>query len=250
MESNLYGFNNRGDKGIEGGPAQPSTTITPRAPQLLIRTADLHRRVEDVAIAQRDMIRIATANGGFLAGNNMTGSEGQLPEANVTIRVPVKRFDAVCESIRAMGTLVSDNTNTDDVTTQVADTEARLKVMRAEEDSYVTMLRAARKVGELLEIKERLSSVRQEIESLDAQRKALRDQSSYSTINAVFTQKAKIGTPETPKDWSEDTWSNAVNGLTSALRWLGQVVITVFVYSPLWLPVVLIGVWMSRKAKK
>lgn len=239
--------NVRADK----GSAPAAAPVAPRTfPQLLIRTAELTVKVESVKVAMKEASRLATANGGFVSGSQASGSEGQLPQGFVTLRVPVAAFDRVCDSLRQLGVVLSESTNTDDVTAQVADVEARLKVMRAEEESYVTMLRAARRVGELLEIKERLSQVRQEIESIDAQRKALRDQASYSTINATFTQKAAVGSPEPPKDWSGDAWTNAVNGLQAALRWLGTAVITVFVYAPLWLPLVLVAWWLVRRASK
>lgn len=231
--------------------APPSATVAPRAfPQLLIRTAEISLKVESVKEAMKKASQLATANGGFVSGSQASGSEGQLPQGFVTMRVPVRTFDRVCDSLRQLGVVLNETTNTDDVTAQVADVEARLKVMRAEEESYVTMLRAARRVGELLEIKERLSQVRQEIESLDAQRKALRDQASYSTINATFTQKAAVGSPEPPRDWSGDAWTNAVNGLQAALRWLGAGAITVFVYAPIWLPLALISWWLVRRTSR
>lgn len=220
----------------------------PLIPQLLIRTANVAVKVESAQKALADSIRIAQSVGGYSSGDNLSVSEGTTPVATVSLRVPVRSFEKVREDILKLGTMVENNSNTEDVTTQVADTEARLRVMRAEEESYVTMLRGARKVGELMEIKDRLSSIRQEIESLESQKKALRDQASYSTINATFTQKTKVDEPAPPKDWTEDTWANAVNGLKSVGRFLAQGAIFLFVYSPLWLPVVLFGWWMSRRA--
>jgi hypothetical protein len=229
-----------------GGSAKASPLI----PQLLIRTANVAVKVESAQKALADSIRIAQSVGGYSSGDNLSVSEGTTPTATVSLRVPVRSFEKVREDVLKLGTTIENNSNTEDVTTQVADTEARLKVMRAEEDSYVTMLRGARKIGELMEIKDRLSSIRQEIESLESQKKALRDQASYSTINATFTQKTKIDEPAPPKEWTEDTWANAVNGLKSVGRFLAQGAIFLFVYSPLWLPVLLFGWWMSRRGSK
>jgi len=226
-----------------------SGAAAPSLNPLLIRTANLSVRVASSQSALVEAERIAKAQGGFTTGTHHSRTEGSLGTATATIRVPVRTFDAALNALRALGEVELDESNSDDVTMQVTDIEARLKVMRAEEDSYVTMLRAARRVGELLEIKERLSSVRQEIESLDSQRKALRNQASYSTINVTFTEKPRAGEPK-PADWSGDTWSNAVNGLMGVLRALGQTVIYLFVYSPIWLPIVLVGWFVSRRLGK
>ncbi len=240
-----------------GTPGTTDQAKVPTAPpmstnssQRLIRTADLALRVDSAKEAQSSAIRIVTGFGGFIASSNLTGSKDSLPTATVTLRVPVRSFDNALESLRKLGDVVSDTSNTDDVTAQVADTDARLKVMRAEEDSYVTMLRAAKRVGELLEIKERLSTVRQEIESLDAQKKALADQSTYSTISATFEQKPKPGQPEAPKGWADETWANAVNGLGGVGRFLASAGIFLFVYSPIWLPIVIIGWIAVRRGRK
>lgn len=225
------------------------SAAAPSLNPLLIRTANLSIRVASAQGALVEAERIAKSQGGFTTGTHHSVTEGSLGMATATIRVPVRAFDATLNALRALGEVQLDESNSDDVTMQVTDIEARLKVMRAEEESYVTMLRAARRVGELLEIKERLSSVRQEIESLDSQRKALRNQASYSTINVTFTEKPRAGEPK-PADWSGDTWSAAVNGLMGVLRALGQALIYLFVYSPIWLPIVLIGWFVSRRLGK
>lgn len=229
--------------------APTSSAAAPSLNPLLIRTANLSIRVASSQGALVEAERIAKSQGGFTTGTHHSVTEGSLGMATATIRVPVRAFDATLNALRALGEVQLDESNSDDVTLQVTDIEARLRVMRAEEESYVTMLRAARRVGELLEIKERLSSVRQEIESLDSQRKALRNQASYSTINVTFTEKPRAGDPK-PADWSGDTWSSAVNGLMGVLRALGQAVIYLFVYSPIWLPIVLIGWFVSRRLGK
>lgn len=238
------------DKGVNMPADVPtSSSAAPSLNPLLIRTANLSIRVASSQGALVEAERIAKSQGGFTTGTHHSVTEGSLGMATATIRVPVRAFDATLNALRALGEVQLDESNSDDVTMQVTDIEARLKVMRAEEESYVTMLRAARRVGELLEIKERLSSVRQEIESLDSQRKALRNQASYSTINVTFTEKPRAGEPK-PADWSGDTWSSAVNGLMGVLRALGQAVIYLFVYSPIWLPIVLIGWFVSRRLGK
>jgi hypothetical protein len=245
----------RGGGGMGGADKAPGRISAPApivdAPSLnplLIRTANLWLKVTSAAEALAQAEQIAKANGGFTTSTNHSKSEGATPSATATLRVPVKTFESALASLRKLGEVVQDQSNSDDVTTEVADIEARIKVMRAEEDSYVTMLRAARRVGELLEIKERLSAVRQQIESLDAQRKALRSQASYSTINVTFTERPKAGEPK-KENWSGDAWSNAVNGLMSVLRSLGQAAIFAFVYAPIWLPILFIGWLVARRLK-
>lgn len=225
-----------------------SQGTTPPINPILIKTATLGLKVESAQNALVAAEQIAKSQGGYTTDTNHVLQERVTPSATATLRVPVKNFEATLTELRKLGDITQDQSNSNDVTTEVADVEARIKVMRAEEESYVTMLRAARRVGELLEIKERLSSVRQQIESLDAQRRALRGQASYSTIHVTFTERPKAGEPKV-ENWSGDAWSNAVNGLLGVLRGLGQAVIFAFVYTPIWLPIVFVGWLIARRFK-
>ncbi len=213
-----------------------------RARTMLIRTSDIDIKVGDARKTLDDAQKLATRLGGFASNSGTTGGKGSLPEANITLRVPVGKFDEAMSKLRAMGDVQSDNTKSDDVTAEYADTTARIKVMRAEEESYVAMLKAARKVNDLLDIKDRLGNVRQEIESLQAQAAALKDQSAMSTINASFHEKERAGEPVAQTtSWAQDTWAGSVNGLVGIFQSLGQCAIVSFVYIPIWLPILLVG---------
>lgn len=219
------------------------------AARMVIQNADLRVKVESVETAMDDALKIALSVGGFVENSSSTNSAKDLTGL-VIIRVPSGTFETVLKRLGELGERIGPpNVNSVDVTKQYADFAGRLKVLHAEEDSYVTMLRGARKIGEILEIKDRLSQVRQEIQSLEEQRIALKDQSMLSTITAQFEQKKAVGEPAPPQDWAEETWAGAVNGMKSAGRFLGQVLIVLFVYAPLWLPATAVAYWLVRKSR-
>lgn len=228
-------------------PRDVNGEVAPALNPDLIRTASISIRVTSASEAHDSATSLAKRMGGFYESSSINKSEGQSASADVTLRVPVTMFDATLKQLRQIGEVLNESSNSQDVTAQIADVGARLKVLRAEEESYVTMLRAGRKVGEILEIKDRLSTVRQEIESLTAQQKALKNQSSYSTIACSFQEKPKVEAERPPKEWSQDAWANAVNNLKDVGRFVGQALIFIFVFSPIWLPVLLVGLWISRK---
>ena len=96
-----------------------------------------------------------------------------------------------------------------------------MKVLRAEESDYMVLLGRARSMTALIiEIKDKLTEIREEIESIDRQRKSTKDLANYSTINVHLA--AKGGEPEKPKadkdkekdkGWLDSTWSAAVGSL-------------------------------------
>ena len=246
-----------------GGQAQPgdndalsaqakSSSASPahQQPRYQIKTANLAIEVADVPKAQQDAERIALAVNGRVESSQKSNDEGVLASAELTFRVPVQGFETAVNRLRKLGRVLNDNLTGEDVTGQIVDAEARMKVMKAEEDQYVELLKATRKIGEILSVKERLSQVRQEIESLDATRTALKDQAAESTIHLSLTEKPSPERPKQNENWLENVWANAVGGLNSVGRGLGSAAVFLFVFSPIWLPVVLIGWWLSRKYRR
>ncbi len=224
-------------------------TIPAPIPQMVIQTADLSVTVPSAREALIAARRIATGLGGFVESSSHSQQQQGLPYAHLGMRVPAKQFETALDQLGALGEVVTLNTSGQDVTEQVVDVQARIKTMKAEEEQYRLILSRANKIGEILEVKSRLDQVRQEIESLQARYQYLSSQASYSTITATFSEKQTMDKPEAPKDWANDSWTNAVRGLTAVGRWLGEWAIRLFVFAPIWLPILGIGWWLSRRAR-
>jgi hypothetical protein len=233
-------------------PQSPAAANPPAVsqPRYQIKTANLAVEVEDVSKSQQMAESIAKAVGGRVESSQKSNDEGSLASAELTFRVPVGSFETAVNRIRKLGRVLNDALTGEDVTAQVVDTQARLKVMRAEEDQYVELLKATKKIGEVLSVKERLSQVRQEIEGLDAQQKTLRDQAAESTINLSLSEKPKPGKPKQNDNWFEDVWANAIGGLNGVGRFLGSAAIFLFVFSPIWLPIGLASLWFYRRSMR
>lgn len=245
--------NNRGESKdeVEAKPVAPPASLPSTSSRMVVQNAHIDVQVPDAKRALSEATGMAQGLGGFVESSGMSGYQGGLPSASVTLRIPQTKFSVAMERLRGMGQVLSESSSGEDVTAQYADVDARLKVLRQEEEQYRTILGQTKKISEVLEVKDRLGQVRQEIESLDAQRATLKDQARLSTIQATFQQAEVIGQPEQPKNWLEDVWAKAINGLSAVGVFLAKVGVFLFVFSPVWLPVVL-GVWWLkvRAAKK
>ncbi len=230
--------------------------VTPQSDRKIIQNGDVEVEVADVAGAQSQAARIAASFNGFTENSSLSYNEESTPTASITLRVPASMFGLALQQVEALGKVKSNNVTGQDVTAQTSDTDARLKELGAEEDDYVTMLRGARTIGQILEIKDRLSNVKQEIASLKEQLNDLKDQSAMSTLNVTFDQKPKVGGTNVPQKvdhtddtWAEDTFATAANGLTSTMHFLGRGLIFLFVYAPIWLPIAAIAWFINRRKK-
>jgi hypothetical protein len=147
------------------------------AQPMLVYTATLTMAVFEVKKSLGDVDALARELGGFLARRTDT---------QISIRVPVARFDDAIARLEKMGDVVTRNVTAEDVTEEFFDLEVRLKSSRAVRDRLEQLLQKAIKVEDSVLIERELTRVVGEIERIEGRMKFLRDRASYSTITVDF----------------------------------------------------------------
>lgn len=231
-------------------PNSDASSVVPvQSNRLITRSADMTVRVKQVSRAASEAERIAQRFGGYVESSNVN-SDPQNPSASLSLRIASSRWVAATQAIRDLGIVLTESSSGDDVTAQVYDLEARVKTLRAEEESLRIILSKAYRLGDILQVKDRISQVRMEIESMTGQAKQLRNLAALSTVTLTLTQEPKVDDETKPDPWMEDSWTNAVNSLQSVLKTVGSFLTYVVVFAPLWLPVMLVAWLIVRKASK
>jgi len=153
-------------------PSAPSAS----ADRKIVRTGSLELTVKSPAEAAEQIRIMAERMGGYLEAAQIGGTR-EAPVANITIRVPATHFEDAKAGIRQLAARVeSEKTDAQDVTRQYVDMEARLRNLRAEEAQYLTIMKSAYKVDDLLNVSQKLSEVRGEIEQQQAEFQTLSKQ--------------------------------------------------------------------------
>ena len=139
------------------------------ADRKIVRNGALELTVKSPADAAEQIRLMAESMGGYLEAAQIGGTK-EAPTADVTIRIPAAHFEEAKAGIRKLAARVeSEKTDAQDVTRQYVDMEARLRNLRAEEAQYLTIMKSAYKVEDLLEVSEKLSEVRGQIEQQQAE---------------------------------------------------------------------------------
>jgi len=124
--------------------------------------------------------------------------------------------------------IVSENTNTTDVTTQVIDVDARIANLRKTETALQSVMAQATKVDDILAIQKELTATRGDIEQLTAESTHLKDQASMSTLSVTFTLPGKTVTVQATEGWSLGA---QVDQAGAALVRVGQGLATIAVWA-------------------
>lgn len=191
-----------------------------------IRTGKMTLTVEQFDAGQSELRTLARSNGGYVSDSseevhnrgNRTWTTG-----HVVLRVPSESFSTVFERAKETGTVVSASQNTDDVTDQLTDIDARLTNLRAQRDRLRTLYDNANETADVLRIGEKLTAVQQKIERLEAKKKSLKDRVAYATITVQLREQPPEPEPEPePKQWYETgvlaAFLESVSGVGTVLR--------------------------------
>jgi len=153
-------------------PLAAPTTPFAAQDRKILRTSSLELVVQHPADVADKITALAESLGGFLVSSE--GGAQNATAGTLTIRVPSAQFETARAAIRKLGLRVeSEKIDAQDVTRQYVDQDANIRNLRAEEAQYLTILKQAGTVKDMLLVTEKLSEVRGQIEQQQAEFSAL-----------------------------------------------------------------------------
>ena len=154
--------------------------------QKIIKTAHLDFETQELEKMYQNIMLLATQNKATVQSDN-SGKTYNRFFRQMTLRVPSENFQKIVNGI-SDGVAYFDRREItqQDVTEEFVDIEARLKAKRELENRYLTLLKQAKNVKEMLEIERELSTIREEIEAREGRLKFLQSRVSMSTIHLNF----------------------------------------------------------------
>lgn len=185
-----------------------TSNIADNGTRLVIRNADLAIVVKDPKARMAEITKLAEKMGGFVVSSNLYQSfygpnNTEVPEATITIRVPVEKLDEALGSIKEAAVDINyENVTGQDVTSEYVDLQSRLTAKQAAEKKLLGILDKAEKAEDVLAIYMQIQNVQTEIEILKGQIKYYKESAALSAISVRLiaeagTQPIEIG-PWTP----------------------------------------------------
>jgi hypothetical protein len=191
--------------------------------RLVIKNADLSITVEAPEEKIAEISALAASMGGHVVTSNTyqsySNSGAQVPEGNITIRVPSESLDAALDKIKAdVDEVNSENISGEDVTDQYVDLESRLKAKKAAEEKMLEFMEQAATTEETLAVYSQLQIIQSDIEVLTGQMNYYERSAAMSSISVriIATEKSK---PIEIGGWKlGETASKAVQNLVDYMQ--------------------------------
>ncbi len=157
-------------------PAKPAV-----ASQLLVYTANVRVRVQEVPKAIDAVEKLAKERGGYLVLRQ---------DNQITVRVPSAKFDDALDELAKLGEVVHRNVSIEDVTDLYFDLQIRMKNLEVVKKRLEELLEKAKTVEESLAVQRQIERVTIELERLRGKLKLIAELVMFSTITVVFEPKS------------------------------------------------------------
>src|SRR6476661_9226608 len=180
----------------------------------VISTGTVSLASDDVAGTRQQVQRIVDAQGGDVTEENTeTDEDGEASYSRFVIRVPSAKFSAAMSALEDVDGVVASNRGSEDVTTQVIDTDVRVRAQEASLKRVEMLLAEATSLKNLIWIESQLTTRQAELDSLKSQQSWLTDQTSLSTITVDISAK-----PEKVVEKKEEKAAEPPAGFLDGLR--------------------------------
>jgi hypothetical protein len=163
-----------------GGPSALQLSVEPRK---VVTSAEFYITTDDFPSVMRRMEHKIAVSGSYVQQTeSVAATEYRGAFASMTIRVPVTSYGDFKAFLMDLAQLDSSREYGEDVTAQFYDTEARLKVLTAQEERIKAFIAKANNLEEIFSIERELIRISTEIEQLTTVKNRLDNLTSYATV--------------------------------------------------------------------
>ncbi|WP_158638269.1 DUF4349 domain-containing protein [Panacibacter ginsenosidivorans] len=154
----------------------------------IIKNAHVTLELKDYNAYNSSLHNKLKSYGAYIAQEQETESDDQIAN-DITIKVPVEKFDDLMNSLPGDGIKVLEKTiSTEDVTGEVVDTKARIEAKKEVRARYLDLLKQAKSMKDILEVQDEINGIQEDIESASGRVNYLTHAAAYSTINLKYYQ--------------------------------------------------------------
>jgi hypothetical protein len=231
--------------------------------RLVIKNANLSIVVAEPGKSQSEIAAMAEGMGGFVVESNLyeiTTSTGvEVPQAQITVRVPAERLQDALSTIENMAIRVENRSESgQDVTAQYTDLQSRLRNLEDAEELLREIMQEAEDTEDILNAFNQLNNITSQIEVLKGQIQYYEESAAMSAISVQLLPSA-AEQPISVGGWEpEGEAREAIQALIEALQGLANWLIRFVLYVlplllifgiPAWLIYRGVRRWQAKQAE-
>jgi hypothetical protein len=244
------GASSAGSSSAGSSSAALTAGLTP-ADQSIVYTASIELRAANVGAIARRITGLVESAGGYISaetlGSARSARAGQT--IDITLKIPVPAYEAVLGQLSspALGTQLSMHQQATDVTQEVANVSSLVTSEQAAITALDGLLQRAASVSDLLQVQQQISIDESTLNSLQAQQRALNDETSYATVTMTLVPPRHVVPPKKPAGHSFLTGlRSGWRALRHAAGWAATALGTVLPFLAILVVLAALG-WAGRR---
>lgn len=217
--------------------------------RMIIRSGTMNIEIENYAESDRKVSEAVARAGGYVSNTTTNVNVSGKKQGTIQVRIPADKFDGFVKDVSSIGKVMSENISGNDVTEEFIDLEARQKTQRELEKRLLDLLNEkTAKLVDVVEVEEKLSSVRENIERTEGRMRFLKNQSSYSTLSISLFEPALLQT-SSGGGFFYEMKAAVVKGLEGFTDVLGGLVAFIIAFSPVLIFIFVVMFFVRRYLK-
>ena len=163
--------------------------------RMVVKSGMMSMEIEKYDEAALRVNDITKKFGGYISKTTSSQNNSGKKQGTLAIKVPADKYEDLISEVSGIGKVMNQNINANDITEEYIDLEARLKTQKELEERLLKLLadKTAR-LTDVVEVEQKLASVRQVIESIDGKMRFMRNQSEMSTLTLSLYEPAILTT--------------------------------------------------------
>ncbi len=197
--------------------------VAPSEDRKLIHTMVMDVETQDFGGFTQAVEEELSARGGYVQESSRNGGQpgpGGIPglrQAYYQLRIPEEELESFAGFVEREGNVISCSSSVQDVTLNYVDMEARRTALEEERDQLLQLMDEASSVEELISIRQALSNVNYELESIESRLRTMDNQIDYSTLN-LHVYEVEVLKPTEPESAGERIQKGFQENLTETLE--------------------------------
>ena len=250
-DSGIYSYNNSNGAGNanEGAGSYDNANAASTSSQKLIKKASVRLETKNADELIKNINSQISSLKGYTSSLNQSKYDGYLT-VDTNVCVPAEKLDEFLDFLEKSGTITSKNVVTADVTDDYTDTESQIKALETEEKALLGILEKCENVQDTMNVQERLTSVRGELESLKSQKKNYDQRIAYSEVLINISEVERVKkTPTSFGSQVSEKFSESLYNIGQFFRNLGVFVLGASPYFVIAAVVIVVAVIIIKKKR-
>ncbi len=186
-------FTDQSESNTNGATGSTSSNSKVPTNRKIIKTASLSIRTKNYDTFMTALNQKIEQYGGYIEQsqeNNFDNASNR--NANMDVRIPAESLDKFIEELAVIGTITSKAITSDDITDSYIDVESRIKALETEEKTLLGILEKAENLSDVIQLQDRLSQVRADLESMKVQKQGYDSMVAYSGISLAIDEVERV----------------------------------------------------------